>query len=103
MEPATAITVELNDASDPKVYDFFQKAIGPDPHHPPWDCSKPSSYNVAVVSAQPGGSLKEVRNETILAVTLEGNDPNGNRWTYCTYGNPGRVYLVSKAGHIFDR
>jgi hypothetical protein len=93
LEPVTAISVQLT--TPPEVYDLMKKAIGPDPHDPKWNCTKPSSYKVAVVSKQDNGTMKEVRTESITYVALQGNDPDtGKRWTYCRVGMPGQVQLI---------
>jgi hypothetical protein len=95
MEPVTAIFVQM---ADPKTLDALTKAIGKDPHHPGWDCTQASSYNVSVVSKQPDGTFKHIRNEVIVSVALQGNDPDtGHRWTYCRPGFPGEVQLILKA------
>jgi hypothetical protein len=95
MEPVSAIFVQM---ADPKTLDALTTAIGKDPHHPGWDCTKASSYNVSVVSKQPNGTFKHVRNELIVSVALQGNDPDtGDRWAYCRPGFPGQVQLILKA------
>jgi hypothetical protein len=94
LEPITAISVSLADTA---MYDLMKIAIGGDAHHPRWDCTKASSYKVAIVSKQKDGSLKEVRDETITSVALQGNDAHGNRLTWCDVGAPGEVQLILKS------
>jgi hypothetical protein len=93
LEPITAISVSM---ADPTVFDLFKRAIGNDPQHPRWDCTKTSSYKVSVVSKQ-GNSIKDVRNESITYVALQGNDDSGKRLTYCSVGSPGQVQLIFKS------
>jgi hypothetical protein len=92
LEPVTAISVQLADPAE--VYDLMKKAIGADPHHPRWDCTKTSSYKIAVVSKQDKGPMKEVRIESITSIALQGNDENGKRLTFCSLGSPGEVQLI---------
>jgi len=92
LEPAAAISVQLADPAP--VYDLMKKAIGSDPHNPLWDCTRPSSYKVAVVSRQSDGSLKDVRILKITSVALQGNDDTGKRLRYCDVGSPGQVQLI---------
>jgi hypothetical protein len=89
LQPITAISVQLADPAE--VYDLMSKVL------PQWDCAKPSSYKIAVVTQQSDGSLKDARTETITAVRLQGNDDKGVRLTSCTLGSPGQVQLVFKS------
>lgn len=95
LEPVTAVSVQL--ATPAEVYDLMKEVIGPDPKHPIWDCTRSSSYKIAVVSQSGKGPLKEVRTETITYVALQGNDPQGNRLTYCQPGEPGQIQLIFKS------
>ena len=93
LRPQTAISVYLADPVP--VADLVEKAIGADPHHPLWDCTKPSSYRVAVLANESGGSPKPLRYETIMYVALQGNDDvTGKRLTFCEPRHPGMVQLI---------
>ncbi len=92
LQPIAAITVKLAAAQMP---DFLQEAIG-DPQHPKWDCTKISSYKVAILAPQSDGSLKEVGRETIRAIILEPNNPKmGQPYNFCdALGTVSAVHLV---------
>src|SRR5215831_2558450 len=90
--PQTAISVHLADPA--AVADLVERAIGADSQHPLWDCTKPPSYRVTVLSKQSDGSSKPVRDETIMYVALQGNDDTGKRLTYCEPRHPGVVQLL---------
>ncbi len=77
LEPVNAIYVSF--ASPAAVYDLINRAIGDDPDHPRWDCTKPSSYRVAVVIKK-GGCFSDVRSLEIAGVVLE---PHGKGLTSC--------------------
>jgi hypothetical protein len=92
LRPLIAVTVGL--ATPPEMVGpggLMSRAVGAG-----WDCTKPSSYKIAVVSSQGGGPLKEVGTEAITAVVLEGNDPTtGKRYTACDgKGTVGAVNLI---------
>ena len=61
LRPLIAVTVGL--ATPPEMVGpggLMSRAVGAG-----WDCTKPSSYKIAVVSSQGGGPLKEVGTEEI--------------------------------------
>ena len=89
LQPLTAIDVSL--ATPPEMIDLLQRAIGSNPQNPLWDCTKPSSYKITILS-QDG---KELGTEPITAVALQGNDDQGHRLTHCDgYGTVGTVTLM---------